>query len=110
MRERRHGDLLAVTATRFPDLELPDQAGNVRRLSELAGGDPLVLSFYRGWWCPKEQSYWTWGRPSLEELRRDLRTIYESDPARLGRPESMSWPWGEFPGSPQSRPADVSKP
>ena len=41
----------------FPHLELPDHAGNVRRLSELAGGDPLVLGFYRGWWCPKEQAF-----------------------------------------------------
>jgi peroxiredoxin len=41
----------------FPDLELPDHAGNVRRLSELAGGDPVVLNFYRGWWCPKEQAF-----------------------------------------------------
>ncbi len=150
------------TGRTFPDLELPDHAGNPRRLSELAGGDPLVLTFYRGWFCPKEQSffrrlvafqdelevaytrmvsvsvdppevesafraglgarwtflsdaerryvheldllettdtihhpyvptaftlypdlticsawngYWVWGRPSLEELRRDLRTI-----------------------------------
>jgi peroxiredoxin len=35
---------------RFPDLELPDHSGNPRRLSELAGGDPLVLNFYRGYW------------------------------------------------------------
>lgn len=42
---------------RFPDLELPDHAGNVRRLSDLAGGDPLVLQFYRGWFCPKERRF-----------------------------------------------------
>jgi len=35
---------------RFPDMELPDHAGSQRRLSELAGGVPLVLTFYRGWW------------------------------------------------------------
>jgi AhpC/TSA family len=35
---------------RFPDLELADHAGNQRRLSELTGGDPLILNFYRGWW------------------------------------------------------------
>ena len=34
----------------FPDLELPDHSGNQRRLSELVGGDPLILNFYRGWW------------------------------------------------------------
>ena len=36
---------------RFPNVDLPDHAGNERRLSELAGGgDPLMLNFYRGWW------------------------------------------------------------
>jgi peroxiredoxin len=42
---------------RFPDLELPDHSGNYRRLSELATGDPLLLHFYRGFWCPKEQAF-----------------------------------------------------
>lgn len=41
----------------FPDVELPDHAGNIRTLSELAGGDPVALQFYRGWWCPKEQAF-----------------------------------------------------
>lgn len=35
---------------RFPDVGLPDHSGHRRRLSELAGGDPLVLNFYRGYW------------------------------------------------------------
>ena len=42
---------------RFPDLDLPDHTGRPRRLSELAGGDPLALLFSRGWWCPKEQRH-----------------------------------------------------
>ena len=42
---------------RFPDLELPDHAGNPRRLRELVGGDPTLVHFYRGWWCPKEQQF-----------------------------------------------------
>ena len=41
----------------FQDIELYDHAGNRRRLSELAGGDPIVLQFFRGWWCPKEQTF-----------------------------------------------------
>jgi hypothetical protein len=41
---------------RFPDIELPDHYGSPRRLSELAGSDPLLLQFYRGFWCPKEQA------------------------------------------------------
>lgn len=42
---------------RVPDLELRDHNGNLRRLSQLTGGDPLLLQFYRGFWCPKEQAY-----------------------------------------------------
>ena len=39
------------------DLELPDHAGRTSRLSELVGGDPTIVQFYRGWWCPKEQAF-----------------------------------------------------
>ena len=38
----------------FPDYALPDQTGTVRRLSELQGGDPLILTLARGNYCPKE--------------------------------------------------------
>jgi peroxiredoxin len=41
----------------FPDLDLPDHTGRPRLLSEVAGGDPVVLVTSRGWWCPKEQRY-----------------------------------------------------
>ena len=41
----------------FPDIELLDHAGNHRRLSGLVAGDPVVLQFFRGWWCPKEQAF-----------------------------------------------------
>jgi peroxiredoxin len=41
----------------FPDLALPDHAGNARRLSDLVAGDPVALVFFRGWWCPKEQAF-----------------------------------------------------
>jgi peroxiredoxin len=47
---------LSAGAT-LPDLELHDHAGRVRNLGALAGGDPLVVQFYRGWWCPKEQRF-----------------------------------------------------
>ena len=46
-----------VPGARFVDFELADHSGNERRLSELVGGDPAVLQFYRGWWCPKEQAF-----------------------------------------------------
>lgn len=41
----------------LPDLELPDHAGRSRHLSELVAGDPTIVQFLRGWWCPKEQAF-----------------------------------------------------
>ena len=38
----------------FPDYELPDHANVPRRLSELQGDDPLILTLARGHYCPKE--------------------------------------------------------
>ena len=35
-----------------PDFELPDATGRRVRLSELLKDGPVVLSFYRGEWCP----------------------------------------------------------
>ena len=34
----------------FPDASLPDDSGDTVTLSEVAGGSPLVLTFYRGYW------------------------------------------------------------
>jgi peroxiredoxin len=50
-------DLRLAPGRPFPDLALPDHTGHPRTLAELAAGDPLVLTFYRGFWCPKEQAY-----------------------------------------------------
>jgi peroxiredoxin len=38
----------------FPDYELPDHTDVARRLSELQGDDPLILTLARGHYCPKE--------------------------------------------------------
>src|SRR6201996_122191 len=38
----------------FPDYELPDQDRVTRRLSEIQGEDPLILTLARGSYCPKE--------------------------------------------------------
>ena len=154
----------------FPDYELPDHTNVPRKLSELQGDDPLILTLARGHYCPKEHQqhlqlaafypqvavaytqmvtistdehhelqefrasvgaqwtflsdpgrivqqdldiqeytdpehdpmiphtlvlkpglvihsiyngYWFWGRPSVEDLRRDLRAVSQ-DPSRLG--------------------------
>jgi peroxiredoxin len=38
----------------FPDYALPDHTDTVRTLSELQGGDPMILTLARGHFCPKE--------------------------------------------------------
>ena len=39
---------------RFPDYELPDHEGVPRKLSDLQGDDPMILTLARGHYCPKE--------------------------------------------------------
>jgi peroxiredoxin len=63
--------LLAV-GEQLPDFELLDHAGNRRRLSQLVGGDPTVVQFYRGWWCPKEQAFFR----RLLALQDDAEVAY----------------------------------
>ncbi|CAN5809046.1 hypothetical protein BH18ACT17_BH18ACT17_16970 [soil metagenome] len=56
----------------FPDLELPDHGGHGRTLSELAGGDPVLLQFFRGWFCPKERAFFA----SLLQLQSEAEVAY----------------------------------
>lgn len=56
----------------LPDLALADHAGNPRELSALLGGDPSVLHFYRGWWCPKEQAFFR----RLAALQEEAEVAY----------------------------------
>lgn len=58
--------------SRLPDLDLPDHAGNDRRLSDLAGDDPLLVQFFRGWWCPKEQAFFR----NLVSLQAEAEVAY----------------------------------
>src|SRR3984885_13941465 len=43
-----------VPGSKLSDYELPDQTGKPRKLSELQGDDPLILTLARGHYCPKE--------------------------------------------------------
>ncbi|MDX1581514.1 MAG: peroxiredoxin-like family protein [Alphaproteobacteria bacterium] len=40
------------TGDQVPDFELPNATGEKRRLSDLLAKGPVVISFYRGGWCP----------------------------------------------------------
>jgi peroxiredoxin len=56
----------------FPDYELPDQRGKRRRLSELQGGDPLVLVLSRGGYCPKDRRQ----HEGLLQLHHEMQVGY----------------------------------
>jgi peroxiredoxin len=43
-----------VPGATFPDYELPDHTDVPRKLSDLQGDDPLILTLARGHYCPKE--------------------------------------------------------
>ena len=56
----------------FPDYELPDHRGKHRSLSELQGGDPLVLVLSRGSFCPKDRRQ----HEGLVQLHREMQVGY----------------------------------
>jgi peroxiredoxin len=41
----------------FPDFELPDEHGVMHRLSQLQGGNPMVVQLGRGQHCPRERQH-----------------------------------------------------
>ena len=43
-----------VPGAAFPDYELPDHTETPRKLSEIQGDDPMILTLARGHYCPKE--------------------------------------------------------
>jgi peroxiredoxin len=59
----------------FPDIRLPEHTGQELSLSEVAGGQPLVLCFVRGWWCPKEQVRARMLVSMQEEIQREYGKI-----------------------------------
>ena len=56
----------------FPDYELSDHRGTHRKLSELQGGDPLVLVLSRGGFCPKERRQ----HEGLRQLHCEMQVGY----------------------------------
>jgi len=56
----------------LPDYELPDQGGRRRRLSELQGGDPMIVVLSRGHYCPKDRRQLR----NLVELYPEIRVAY----------------------------------
>jgi peroxiredoxin len=61
-----------VVGSVFPDYELPDQTGKHRKLSEIQGGDPMIVVLSRGGFCPKDQLQMR----RLTELEQELEVGY----------------------------------
>jgi len=56
----------------LPDYELSDQHGKHRSLSELQGGDPMVVVLSRGSFCPKDRRQ----HEGLLQLHREMQVGY----------------------------------
>jgi peroxiredoxin len=61
-----------VPGAAFPDYELADHTAKHRKLSELQGGDPMVLVLSRGSYCPKDRRQ----AEGLLHLHREMEVGY----------------------------------
>ena len=61
-----------VPGAAFPDYELSDHTGKHRKLSELQGGDPMVVVLSRGGYCPKDRRH----AEGLLQLHREMEVGY----------------------------------
>ncbi|QDP25459.1 redoxin domain-containing protein [Bradyrhizobium cosmicum] len=61
-----------VPGVAFPDYELSDHTGKHRKLSELQGGDPMVVVLGRGGFCPKDRRQ----AEGLLQLHREMEVGY----------------------------------
>jgi peroxiredoxin len=50
--ESKLGEQALQAGQRMPDFALPDAAGKLVNSADLRAGGPLLISFYRGHWCP----------------------------------------------------------
>lgn len=55
----------------MPDFELPDATGKLVRSSDLRAQGPLLISFYRGHWCP----YCNLALKALQERLSDINAL-----------------------------------
>ncbi|HWP63473.1 MAG TPA: redoxin domain-containing protein [Candidatus Binatia bacterium] len=99
----------------FPDYEPPDQTGTRRKLSEIQGGDPMILVLARGHYCPKDRRQLR----NLVELYPEIRVAYtkivtittdpllETNELRDGL--GATWPFLSDPGRVVQRDLDIAE-
>ena len=100
---------------RFPDYQLPDQAGHKWRLSELQGGDPMVVVLGRGAFCPKDRRQLT----NLVEFYPELKVGYARIVTIAGEGQlktnelrdglGAQWPFLSDPGRMIQRDLDIAE-
>jgi peroxiredoxin len=104
-----------VPGAAFPDYELPDHLGRHRALSQLQGGDPLVLVLARGGFCPKDRRQ----HEGLVQLHREMEvgycrmvtistdTLDETHEFRSG--VGAQWPFLADPGRKLQKDLDIAE-
>ncbi len=63
-----------------PDFELPDAMGRPVRLADLRARGPVIISFYRGQWCPFCNLELRGLQRALEEIREAGATLVAISP------------------------------
>jgi peroxiredoxin len=104
-----------VPGATFPDFELPDQSGKRRRLSEMQGGDPMIVVLSRGAFCPKDRRQLT----NLVQLWPEINVAYtkvvtistdgllETNELRDGL--GATWPFLSDPGRIVQKDLDIAE-
>jgi peroxiredoxin len=104
-----------VPGAAFPDYELPDHTGKHRTLSELQGGDPMIVVLSRGGFCPKDRRQ----HEGLVQLHREIEVGYcklvtistdnllETNEFRIG--VGAHWPFLSDPGRKVQKDLDIAE-
>ncbi len=83
-----------VPGGKFPDYELPDHTKTARRLSEIQGDDPLILTLARGNYCPKEHQQHlelAANYPKIAVAYTHVATISTDDRPRSSKSSGRLW-------------------
>jgi peroxiredoxin len=99
----------------FPDYELPDQDRVTRRLSEIQGDDPMILTLARGHYCPKEHQQHlelAANYPKIAVAYTQVATISTDDhhtSQEFRASVGAQWPFLEDPGRTVQQDLDIKE-